>query len=225
MSDQTQKRGLLYRLFDGMPTEPRLFAGTLLGTFAIAGIFGFVYETLFYVLNDGYISRRGDSFGPWIGLYGLGSLLILLLCWRLRKKPWQVFLASALSTGVLELGVGWVLYEVFHMRAWDYNTEKWNWGNIGGYVCFRSVMVFALSGLLLIYVVVPLLIRLSRHMKPGAFFAVFGTLGILFAADIVYNMIFVNIFKLPGALEFWYNSGLYGEHVSGIDFILRNKGQ
>lgn len=214
---------LFAQCFNGMPTTPGLFAATLLGTFAISGIFGFVYETLFYLLNDGYISRRGDSFGPWIGLYGFGALLILLLCWRLRQKPLHVFLVSALSTGLLELVIGWILLEVFHMRAWDYNVEKWNWGNIGGFVCFRSVAFFALSGLLLIYLIVPLLIRLSQKMKPGIFFAIFGTIGILFAIDLLYNMVCVNIFKLPGALEFWYNSGLYGEHVSGIDFILRNK--
>ena len=223
MSQPKTKPGILKKLFDGMPTDPKLFAGTMLGTFALAGIFGFVYETLFYLLNDGYISRRGDSFGPWIGLYGLGSLLIFVLCWRLRKKPWKVFLVSALSTGLLELAVGWVLFEVFHMRAWDYNVEKWNWGNIGGYVCLRSVMVFAISGLLLIYGIVPLLLRLSQRMKPGVFLAVFGIPGLLFVLDVIYNMIFVNIFKLPGALEFWYRSGLYGEHVSGIDFILKNK--
>ena len=217
-----KKPSLLKRLFEGLPADPKLLAGLLLGLYCISGLFGFLYETGFYLLNDGYLSRRGNAFGPWIELYSLGGLLIFLACWRLRKKPWLVALVSGGLCGVLELIVGWILWEGCHMRAWDYNVEKWNWGNLGGYVCFRSVLVFALSGMLLVYVVVPLLLHLSKKMKPTTFLLVFGIPGVLCLADNIYNDLFVNVFHLPGAIQFWYNTGLYGEHVSGIEFVTKS---
>ncbi len=40
-------------------------------------------------------------------------------------------------TGLLEYFSGLVIYKLIGARYWDYNTEIWNFGNIGGFVCFR----------------------------------------------------------------------------------------
>ena len=54
--------------------------------------------------------------------------------------------------------VGWVLYTFGGgLRLWDYNTEIWNFGNIGGFVCLRSVAVFGFAALFLEYMLVPLI--------------------------------------------------------------------
>ena len=47
--------------------------------FVIGGIFGFIYEELFYKIDLGYFVKRGSTFGPWIPIYGYGSILIVLL--------------------------------------------------------------------------------------------------------------------------------------------------
>ena len=85
---------------------------------------------------------------------------------------------------------GWVLYNVFHTRLWDYNTEIWNFGNIGGYVCLRSVLFFGVSGLALIYFVIPVLIRLMEKADPAILTIVCRCLAVLFTADcILYRII------------------------------------
>ena len=76
---------------------------------------------------------------------------------------------AGLASGVLEFGTGWVLYHFWDgLRLWDYNTEIWNWGNIGGYVCLRSVLFFALAGLLLVYVIFPVLCNLAERLPRWA---------------------------------------------------------
>ena len=58
---------------------------TMLGIFCliivIAGIFGFVYEFIFYYFNSGMTEFywRGGNFLPWINIYAIGAILIFSL--------------------------------------------------------------------------------------------------------------------------------------------------
>ena len=50
----------------------------ILLVFSFGGIFGFLYEELFYYIDLGYLVKRGTTFGPWIPIYGVGAVLIVL---------------------------------------------------------------------------------------------------------------------------------------------------
>lgn len=138
----------------------------LLLIFVFGGVFGFFYEELFYYIDLGHLVKRGSTFGPWIQIYGFGAVFIAVTTKKLRQKPWLVFLTSGVVCGVLEYGTGYVFDRCFHIRSWDYNVEIWNWGNIGGYVCARSVLFFAASGLFLQYGIRPLLEKYADGVKP-----------------------------------------------------------
>ena len=162
--------------------------GIFLMLYVIGGISGWLYEMGFYRINFGYFVRRGHGIGLWLPIYGFGTLFILVCTFLVREKPLYVFLVSAAVTGILELVTGWCLYHFFNgLRLWDYNTEIWNWGNIGGYVCFRSVAVFAFAGLLVVYVVFPLVCRLAAKLPRPVFLLIAGIPGLLFLADYIYG--------------------------------------
>ena len=80
---------------------------TMLGIIAliivIAGVFGFLYEVVFYYFNSGMteIYWRGGNFLPWINIYAIGAVLIYFLTYKKRKNPLLVFLISAIVTGIL----------------------------------------------------------------------------------------------------------------------------
>ena len=147
----------------------------------LGAIFGFVYETLFYRIDLGYFTKRGSTFGPWIPIYAVGSILLMLLCYRHRKKPLKVFLLSCIVTGALEYCTGWFFYEVFNLRLWDYNKEIWNFGNINGYICLRSVLFFGVSSLLK---------KLYDKTSHKVIDAISITLGVVFILDIILHFIF-----------------------------------
>ena len=178
--------------------DPRVFSkynfdiitiiGIFLMLYVVGGISGWLYEMGFYRINFGYFVRRGHGIGPWLPIYGFGTLFILICTFLVREKPLYVFLVSAAVTGILELVTGWCLYHFFNgLRLWDYNTEIWNWGNIGGYVCFRSVAVFAFAGLLVVYVVFPLVCGLAENLPRLAFLVVSWIPGLLFLMDYIYG--------------------------------------
>ena len=105
-----------------------------------SGIFGWLYEFVFYYFNDGRWSFQGGNYLPWINIYAIGSVLITLIAYKFKKAPHIIFILSGVITGVLEYFSGWLVY-VCHdgARYWDYNTEILNYGNVSGYICFRSI--------------------------------------------------------------------------------------
>ena len=130
-----------------------------------SGIFGFIYETLFYRIDLGYFVKRGNTYGPWIPIYVFGRLFITLLTYKHKEKPWKVFVMAMLVSGIIEFLTGWILYEGFRIRLWDYNVEIWNYMNINGYICLRSILFFGISGLILIYLIIPSLIKIIKRVN------------------------------------------------------------
>lgn len=191
-------------LNDEIKPDKNLFIAIMCGCAVCGGVYGMVYETLFYLINNNALCRRGSSFGPWIEIYGMGALLIYAMCHKFKKSPLKVFLISGISSGLLKYVAGWGMYHLLDgRRGWNYNTEIWNWGNIDGFVCARSVLVFAVSGLLLIYAIYPLLLWLSQKMNRKVFMTITIALGVLFAIDVFYNDVIVTIFHTYSSLDFY----------------------
>ena len=176
----------------------------------VSGIFGWIYEVLFYYLNSGFktIYLRGRNFLPWINIYMYGSFLILLLAYKRKKHPIQVFLISAVSTGILEYLTGYILYgKLGWTKYWDYNKEILNFGNIDGYICLRSILVFAICGLILVYLIIPTLLRIVKSKNIKIIFIISIVLCSVILIDEVYNLCLYKLFNLPSAVDIYKNLG------------------
>lgn len=178
----------------------------------IGGVFGFLYEYLFYFFNGGMkeFYYRGGNFLPWINIYATGSVMIYILTYKYRKNPLKVFLISVISTGLLEYFSGLGIYIIGDgLRYWDYNTEILNFGNINGFVCLRSVMFFGLSALLLMYVIVPFCFHVANKSNRKVFLIITISICSIFLADEFYNLIFTRIFNLPNAIKIYKSIGIH----------------
>lgn len=189
---------------------------TMLGIFCliivIAGIFGFVYEFIFYYFNGGMqqFYFRGGNFLPWINIYAIGSLMIYFLTYRYKNKPLKVFLISLISCGILEYIAGLGMYIIGDgFRCWNYNSEILNFGNIGGFVCLRSVLFFGLSGLLLIYIIIPFCFYLAKKLNKKLFLIISIGLCSIFLIDEFYNLLIARILSLPRASDIYKQIGLH----------------
>lgn len=186
---------------------------TMLGIFCliivISGMFGWLYEVVFYYFNSGMteIYWRGGNFLPWINIYAMGAILIYVLTYKKRKNPLFVFIVSMISTGILEYIGGAFMEHIMHIKCWDYTNEILSFGNINGYVCLRSVLVFGLSALLLMYLIVPLCFYLAKKMPKKVFLILSYTICAIFLFDELYNLIFANFLNLPRASEVYKELG------------------
>jgi uncharacterized membrane protein len=152
-----------------------------------SAVTGWVYEMGFYYLDSGgQWVARGHGMGPWLPIYGFGALAILLACWRMRQWPAIVFVLASLISGVVEFASGWVFYTFFDgLRLWDYNIEIWNWGNVGGFICARSVLLFGVTGMLVVCWLAPLAAALIRRVGERRMLAVCSIVTAIYAADII----------------------------------------
>ena len=176
----------------------------------IAGIFGWVYEFIFYYFNSGMkeFYFRGGNFLPWINIYATGSVIIYFLAYKHRKSPLKIFLISVLASGILEFIGGYMLYKFGNgFRCWDYNTEILNFGNIYGFVCLRSVLFFGLSSLLLIYGIVPLCFYIAKKMNKRTFLIMSFSLVSIILIDEFYNLFIARMFDLLRASDIYKSIG------------------
>ena len=185
--------------------------GVLCLVIVISGIFGWIYEYIFYYFNFGmkYFYYQGGNFLPWINIYAIGAIMIIILTHKFKKKPLLVFLISVISTGILEYFSGLIIYKLCNgLRLWDYNTEILNFGNIGGFVCLRSVLFFGISGLILMYLIVPFCIYLAKKMNKKAFLIISISLCSIILFDELYNLIFARILNLPRSRDIYESIGI-----------------
>ena len=176
----------------------------------ISGVFGYIYEFIFYYFNGGMkqFYLQGGNFLPWINIYAIGGLLVYFLTFKFRKNPFIVFIMSFIICGLVEFIAGWGLYTFFGgIRYWDYNVEILNFGNIGGFICLRSVLFFGISSLLLIYIIVPFVYYLAKTMNKKVFLILSFTLLSIILIDEFYNLVFARIFHLPRASRVYKKLG------------------
>lgn len=189
---------------------------TMIGIFClliiITGTFGFLYEFIFYYFNGGMkqFYWRGGNFLPWINIYATGSFIVYFLTYKLRKNPLKVFLISLISCGILEYFSGLGMYIIGNgLRCWDYNQEILNFGNIDGFVCLRSVLLFGIFSLLLMYVVIPFCFYLAKKLNKKVFLMISITLCSIILFDEFYNLLIARIFRLPRARDIYTKIGLH----------------
>ena len=189
--------------------ERSLFVGIVFLVVVISGVFGWVYEFIFYWINGGFdkFYWRGGNFLPWINIYAYGSMIIWSLTFKLKRKPLLVFIISFVSTGILEFFAGLGVYLITGLKYWDYDTEILGFGSIYGFVCLRSVTVFGLMGLLLVYGILPGIYYLAVKLSKKVFIATAVILFAVFLGDDIYNLIFANLFSLPSAQDVYKSIG------------------
>lgn len=154
--------------------------------FLIGGLVGWIYEEIFYRIAEGVFQNRGVLYGPWIPIYGIGALGIYVAK-PLKKNPLLLFGVCVIVTGIVEYIIGFIGIHFFDMRLWDYRGM---FLNIGGVVCFRSVISFGLLGLLFHYLIEPYSERLFKKFSEKAKISVCVLLAAAFALDVILSALF-----------------------------------
>ena len=201
---------------NNMVFDKKTWVAIVLLLFVSVAIFGFIIEINFYHLNslikDGKDMWfwRGNAFGSWIDIYGIGAVAVFGLTYKFRKKPWLVALISGVVLSLFELIAGMAIYYLGNgRRDWNYNEEIWTFGNIGGFLCGRNIIAFTLAGPFVVYLVVPAIMWLAKKMNRKVFLGIAYVLGTICLGDIFYNDIVHTLFpQCPKAGHFYKELGM-----------------
>ena len=150
---------------------------------------GWMWEVIYTLATEGVLANRGTMNGPWLPIYGVGGLLIILLLKPLREKPWVLYMASFTVCGIVEYIAAWGLEYFFHKKWWDYTGF---FLNIHGRVCLEGLFVFGLAGVAFTYIFSPALDELYKKIAPKPKKLICTALLILFAIDLGLSIIHPN---------------------------------
>ena len=146
---------------------------------------GWVWEVSIHLVRDGVFVDRGVLHGPWLPIYGVGGLLILVLLARLRDRPLAEFGAAVVLCGAVEYVTSWALETLYGLKWWDYTGYLLN---LNGRICAEGLLTFGVFGLVIVYVVAPALDDLIRRWRLGVAVPVCLVLLTAFAADGLWSL-------------------------------------
>lgn len=198
MQDALTGKGYPSRLFPISEKEKDVKAGhinymrryspiSLILIFFVFCVTGWVWEVCLHLVADGTFVNRGMLHGPWIPIYGAGSLLILTLLYRLRRKPILEFTAIVILSGVIEYMTSYYTECLFNGKKWwDYQGY---FLNLDGRICAEGLLTFGIGGMILVYLIAPMLDNYLRKMKTQIAVPLCVILLSLFMVDQVYSFI------------------------------------
>lgn len=166
---------------------------SLILMFIIISFFGWIWEVSLHLIMDGELVNRGVFHGPWLPIYGGGSILILLMLYRYRDNSLKQIGLSVILCGILEYFSSWYLQMAHHgQKWWDYAGY---FLNLNGRICAEGLLIFGLGGLAVVYLIAPALNALFEKFSKKTMIIVCIILVSLFSIDFVYSKNVPNVGK------------------------------
>lgn len=179
---------------------------SLITLFFIFAFIGWSWEVILHIVKDGEFINRGVLHGPWLPIYGFGGFFILICLYRLRSKPALHILATIVLCGVIEYFTSFILETTKGTLWWDYTGY---FLNINGRICAEGLLVFALGGTAIVYVLAPMLDNYIRKMNQRTLIPICIVLLTIFTIDSIYSNFYPNTGK--GITD--YDKTAYIEHI------------
>ncbi|MCM1266693.1 MAG: putative ABC transporter permease [Bacteroidales bacterium] len=148
--------------------------------FFLTAFAGWAWEVILFLFTKHAFVNRGVYEGPYLPIYGVGGLLLCILLFRLRKKPFLVFVLSLLLCTVLEYLTSLFLERRWGVRWWDYSGH---FLNLNGRVCLLGAVFFGLGGTALVCLLLPFFEKLYGRIPQKWRTACCLLLLLLFIAD------------------------------------------
>lgn len=113
---------------------------------------GWVWECLYVSAIKRHWINRGFLYGPLIPIYGSGAITVLWITLPVRRNIPLIFLLGMVGATVLEYFTGAAMERIFHVRYWDYSSNRFN---LNGYICLFSSLGWGLFSVLMVKVLHP----------------------------------------------------------------------
>lgn len=125
---------------------------------------GWVWETCYVSVLKAKWVNRGFMRGPFLPIYGSGAIVVLIFTLPFRTNAGLVFVVGMVSATILEYFTGAAMERLFHVRYWDYSSQRLN---LNGHICVTSSLAWGVfSVILTLYGHTPVE-RLASHMSTN----------------------------------------------------------
>lgn len=156
-------------------------------------ILGWIYEVFLEVVIYRWgFSNRGVLFGPYCIIYGIGALILIFSLTGLQKKriylgrlsvtPFFVFFSIVLIATAVELIGSYIMEFTTGSWLWDYRRFAFHFQ---GRIALNPSLRFGIGGMLFLYLLQPLFLKLTSHLSEKKLSVITGILAGLFFLDVL----------------------------------------
>lgn len=160
--------------------------------FMIYSFIGWIIEVINSYIRTGKYINRGFLIGPYLPIYGVGSLGIVILLNRYYDDLLVLFCMGTILCCILEYFTSYIMEKIFRARWWDYSYKKFN---LAGRICLETAVLFGLGGCIVVKLVNPFLVNLF-DILPSLFLNIVTILfTIVFIADFIISCKIIFTFR------------------------------
>ncbi len=164
--------------------------------FILYSFLGWVMESIFRSICEKKLINTGFLRGPFCPIYGIGSIIMLLLLQRFENMPILLFLMSLIILTAWEYIVGVLLEKIFHTKYWDYSNHRFNFQ---GRICLTNSIYWGILGVLFIKYIHPFIQSLILKIDSNILNYVLVILSVIFLVDMITTII--NVKNINATLE------------------------
>ena len=156
--------------------------------FIMYSFLGWVVEVIASLIENKKFVNRGFLIGPYCPIYGVGLLIITNFLKSYIDSYIVVFVMSMFICMTLEYLTSYIMEKLFNARWWDYSNKRFN---INGRVCLETTIPFGLGGMLIMYIVNPLLEKILNTFNYNTLIIISIILFIIFLVDLIISLIVI----------------------------------
>lgn len=134
--------------------------------FCIYSFLGYLMESIYISLIEKKWHSSGLLDGPYIPLYGFGSIILIILSSYIQHSFILTFIISSLLLTILEYLTSLYLEIVFHRHIWDYSHYPCNYH---GRICLFYSILWGFLSLIFIYYIHPWLTSFISFNEATSF--------------------------------------------------------
>lgn len=150
--------------------------------FMMYSFLGWIVEIINFVIVSHKIVDRGFLIGPYLPIYGFGSIFIILFLSKYSSDLITLFCMSMILCATLEYITSFVMEKLFHARWWDYSQNRFN---INGRICLETASLFGIGGCIIIYIINPIFMKVFAFVNPMVLNIIAIILAVIFIADVL----------------------------------------
>ena len=168
----------------------------LFAYFMFYSIAGWGLESVYRSFCEKKFINTGFLKGPFCPIYGVGTIIKLLILKDFQKNIILLFIVSFLMLSFWEYIVGVVLEKIFKTRYWDYSKNKINFK---GRVCLFNSVCWGILGVLFIKYIHPFVEKNMEFINPIILKNIVLVITILLIIDMIISII--STINIKTALE------------------------
>lgn len=130
--------------------------------FMMYSFIGWLIEVINFLLLKGKVVDRGFLIGPYLPIYGFGSLLMIIFLQKYSSDLITLFCMCTIICCILEYFTSYIMEKLFHARWWDYSSRRFN---IDGRICLETAVLFGIGGCIVICFVNPILVSILNVLS------------------------------------------------------------